>query len=183
MGPYTVSQLLETIPVLKSREHTGWLLIHARELVHLRIVFTIEQWGLPYVVRLDFQKTIKLTFCFCLASSTPLPVSSGRSRRQVAQAPACTRAGQKACPVYGYNWRQARFHSATSTSYECVDILTDLEYVVEPNLLWAAFTYLGAGLVAAALLTPLGGKRTLMAAGIAVPFPTSTRCDASKVTA
>ncbi len=182
MGPYTVSQLLKTIPVFKSWEHTGWLLIYARELVHLRIVFTIEQWRLPYVVRRSSPKTINL-FLFCLASSTPLPVSSGRSLRQVAQAPVCTRAGQKACPVYGYNWHQARFHSSTSTSHECVDILTDLEYVSNRILLWAAFTYLGAGLVGVALLTPLGGKRTLMAAGIAVPFPTSTPCDASKANA
>lgn len=66
---------------------------------------------------------------FCLAPSIPLPVISGRSRRQVAQAPVCNRAGQKACPVYGYIWRQARLPSSTINSYDCVDILADLEYV------------------------------------------------------
>ncbi|KAH9485364.1 Protein priA [Psilocybe cubensis] len=57
--------------------------------------------------------------------SSPFASVSSKPKRHVIHAPLCRRTGQKACPVYGFNWRGGKHHSFTS--YECVDIENDLE--------------------------------------------------------
>lgn len=61
-------------------------------------------------------------------SSTPFAiVSSIPKHRRVIHAPLCRGSGQKACPIYGYNWRAGAHHHQSSAIYECINILSDLE--------------------------------------------------------